>query len=382
MNLPPLDEAQEQHQQRMRQLVRRMMGTEQGLPFHRFMELALYAPGLGYYVAGAQKFGTGGDFVTAPEISPVFSRCLARQCAQILEEVVDGALLEFGAGSGIMAADILAELERLERLPSRYIILELGAELRHRQRQTLAERVPHLQHLVEWQGGLPDEFSGVMLANEVLDAMPVHLFRRADSGVEEAWVVEHRGELEIAWRTASDAVTAAVTAIESQLGELAPGYVSEVNLRLAPWINALGESLRHGAALLVDYGYTRDAYYHPERHMGTLICHLRHQAHADPLLLPGLQDITASVDFTAVAEAGRGAGFELAGYATQAAFLVACGLDQLLAESAGDDLLTRLKEAQKAKQLVMPAEMGERFKVMALAKGLSAELLGFTPSGA
>ncbi len=347
------------------------------IPFRRFMELALYAPGLGYYVAGASKFGAAGDFVTAPEISPLFGRLLAAPCAQVLERLGGGDLLEFGAGTGAMAVQVLSRLEELGRLPDHYFILEVSPELRQRQARTLEAQVPHLASRVEWLEGLPHDFSGVMLANEVLDAMPVERFRKGDTGVERQWVAWEEKRLLAQWRDAEGELAAALAAIEAEVGELPPGYRSELNPSLAPWLTAVAESLRQGLLLLIDYGYPRREYYHPQRHMGTLRCHFRHHAHDDPLLLPGLQDITAHVDFTAVAEGGRQAGLERLGYATQARFLLGCGLDRLLAESDPLQVADHLTLVQGVKQLVSPTGMGEQFKVMALGKGVEGELAGF-----
>lgn len=343
------------------------------LPFDRFMELALYAPGLGYYVAGSRKFGAEGDFVTAPEISPLFSRALARQCGQVLAET-GGDILEFGAGTGAMAADILAQLADDDSLPDRYLILELSPELRERQRDTLRAHVGDLADRVSWPDRLPESFSGVMLGNEVLDAMPVQRFRLAGDGVEEAFVVADGDGFAWQWRAAeSRGLADRVAAIR---GALPAGYVSEINLRLGPWMSAVGASLERGALLLIDYGYSGTEYYHPERDGGTLICHFRHRAHDDPLILPGIQDITANVDFSAVAGAGRAAGLELAGYSTQAHFLLGCGLDALLADVA-PDAPAYLAQVQGIKQLTLPSAMGERFKAIAFTRGLDLALRGF-----
>ncbi len=339
------------------------------------MELALYAPGLGYYVAGASKFGPSGDFVTAPQISPLFSQALANQCAQVLERVADGSILEFGAGTGIMAADILLRLEKLESLPAQYLILELSPDLRERQARIIEDKAPHLLSRVRWLDQLPEGFRGVMLANEVLDAMPVHRFRKgANGGVEELWVSLADGRLSEQWRPASAEVAEAVGEIESELGGLPAGYVSELNLALRPWLASLAHSLETGVLLLIDYGHERRAFYHPQRSMGTLRCHFRHQVGEDPLQLPGLQDITSHVDFTAVAQAGRAAGLELLGYDNQANFLLGCGIDRLLSES-GPAHYPEL--AQGIKQLLLPGGMGESFKVMGLGKGFAGDLAGF-----
>ncbi len=348
------------------------------IPFDHYMQLALYAPGLGYYVSGAHKFGKGGDFVTAPEISPYFGHCLARQCHQLLVQRDTWEILEFGAGTGVMAAQILAELEHLQpEQPVNYRILELSPELQQRQRQTLQQQVPRLVDRVAWISEVPEGFSGMVLANEVLDAMPVQVFRRHEQGVEEQQVALQEGKLTLQWQPASASLRDAVFTIEKDVGKLQPGYVSEVNLRLAPWLQMLGERLQQAVVLLIDYGYTRQEYYHLQRSMGTLICHYRHQAHDDVLLRPGLQDITANVDFSAVHQAALEAGFDLLGFNSQTNFLLGCGLDDMLAESDPEDVEAHMATVQGVKQLIMPDAMGERFKVIAFGKGVNAHLCGF-----
>ena len=344
------------------------------LPFDRFMELALYAPGLGYYVAGAPKLGPGGDFVTAPEISPLFGRCLARQCAEALERIGGGDLFEFGAGSGALAAQLLLELESLGALPNDYLILEPSPDLQQRQRDAIQASVPHLAARCRWLTRLPERLAGVVVANEVLDAMPVQRFRVGDaSEILEICVGERDGRLvELAVPPVSRGLIEAVSALHAQGLAGAPGYASEIHPRLAPWLSGLSGALELGLVLLIDYGYPRAAYYQPDRAMGTLLCHHRHRAHPDPYVHLGLQDITAHVDFTAVAEAGEAAGFALAGFTTQAHFLIGCGIDQLMqSPEASLDL------ALGAKQLLLPTAMGERFKVLGLSKGLAGPWRGF-----
>jgi SAM-dependent MidA family methyltransferase len=334
------------------------------------MELALYAPGLGYYSAGARKFGAAGDFITAPELSPLFSRCLARQCAEVLGGMTGGSILELGAGSGVMAADMLLELQALGALPEEYLILEVSAELKERQHATLAAKAPALVSKVRWLEMLPERFTGVIVGNEVLDALPVERFRRAAVGYEE-YCVRCEGE-GFAWATrpAGGQLATALAALEITLpAPLSAGYESEICLGTGPLVSSLAACLARGALLLLDYGYPRAAYYHPERGMGTLMCHYRQRAHGDPFLYPGLQDITAHVDFTAVAEAGTGAGLELAGYTTQAHFLMALGI----AGFADTDM----RAAQQVKLLTLPEEMGERFKAIGFTRGLDASLQGF-----
>ena len=347
------------------------------IPFSRYMELCLYSPGLGYYSAGATKFGAAGDFVTDPEISPLFGRCLAQTCGAVLQQT-DGDILEFGAGSGKLAVDLLGALEQHGRLPARYYILEPSAELRERQRERLAAGLPRLAGRVVWLEQLPGSgFRGVALANEVLDAMPVERLRWSRDGIEQFYVgCEGEG---VAWRTgaiASPNLAKTARDLQQACG-LADGFVSEINPSLAPWINSIAARVEEGLLLLSDYGAGRPAYYHPGRSQGTLRCHYRHRAHDDPFLWPGLQDVTAHVDFTAVAEAAVAAGLEVAGFATQAGFLLDCGLEALLAETGPVDSLDYLKAAGQAKQLILPGEMGERFKFIGLTRALDTPLPGF-----
>lgn len=376
----PWDPAALAIERRLRQRVRAEIAAAGGLlPFDRFMELALYAPGLGYYAAGSPKLGAGGDFVTAPELSPLFGGCLAVQCAEALGQLGGGDILELGAGSGALAVQVLEGLERLDALPGRYLILEPSPDLQDRQRRLVGARLPRLAGRCQWLDRLPQDLRGAVLANEVLDAMPVHRFRIGPDGeVLEIFVCERDGALtEIPAPPRSPGLAEAVVAIQSAGLARAPGYESEVNLRLGPWLRALSDSLAAGLALLIDYGYPAAAYYQPDRSMGTLMCHLRHQAHPDPYRHLGLQDITAHVDFSAAADAGRAAGFSLAGFATQAQFLMGCGIDRLLAPNPGADA-PDLDLLLGARQLLMPNAMGERFKVLALAKGVAGPWCGFS----
>ncbi|HUF80610.1 MAG TPA: SAM-dependent methyltransferase [Burkholderiales bacterium] len=342
------------------------------LSFERYMELALYAPGLGYYMAGARKLGRDGDFVTAPEISPLFARTLARQVAQ-LAGLGLGEVLEIGAGSGALAADLLLELERLGCLPQNYLILELSPDLRERSRDTLARQAPHLIERVAWLNRLPPRFTGIVLGNEVLDAMPVQVFQRGPDGIVELGVALEGGKL--AW-AARPAAAAGPPPDASCFP--AEGYRSEVPAAACAFIRTLGETLARGVGLFFDYGFPRSEYYHPQRAGGTLMCHYRHRAHDDPFFLPGLQDITAHIDFSAIARAGEDAGLEVLGYASQAQFLVNCGITGLLAETPAADAAAYAPLAAQAQKLLSPAEMGELFKVIALGKGVAAPLAGFT----
>lgn len=370
---PPRDADALRYSQRLADLIRAEIAAAGGrLPFDRFMELALYAPGLGYYAAGARKLGPEGDFVTAPEVSPLFGRCVAEQCHEVLKALGGGDLFELGAGSGALAAQLLSALALRDTVPERYLILEPSPDLATRQRALLAERTPSLAERVHWITAPPPRLRGLILANEVLDAMPVHRFCiGTDSGIEELVVeIDGDGFRSSTAKPISPRLPNAVRALQQEGLALEPGYCSEINLRLDPWIEMLSQTLDAGMALLIDYGYPRREYYLPERHGGTLMCHFRHQAHPDPFKNIGLQDMTAHVDFTALARAGTAAGLDLAGYTNQANFLLGCGLDRLVAESAGDTAAL-LELTAGVKQLVLPSAMGERFQVMALSRNLT-----------
>jgi SAM-dependent MidA family methyltransferase len=343
------------------------------IPFAQYTALALYAPSLGYYMAGARKLGTDGDFVTAPELGPLFGHTLARQVAQGLE-TVGGDVLEIGAGSGALAASVLEALERLDRLPANYLILELSPELRARSRDTLAARVPHLLERVAWLNTLPPALTGVVLGNEVLDAMPVNVVRTRAGEIEEAGVAlaPDGARFEWAHRPAPAEVAAAVRALG-----LPDGYTTEIGLLARGFVATVTAMLERGLALFIDYGFPRAEYYHPQRSTGTLMCHYRHRAHGDPFFLPGLQDITAHVDFTAIAEAAHGAGADVLGYATQAQFLINCGLTEEMARVPPEDVRRYSPLAGAANRLTSPAEMGELFKAIAFGRGLDAPLVGF-----
>jgi SAM-dependent MidA family methyltransferase len=376
---PGLNDAQTGHCARMREYLAGQIAAADGwLCFERFMDAALYAPGLGYYSAGAQKLGADGDFTTAPEVSPLFGACVARQCAQVLGALETGSILEIGAGSGRLAVDVLARLEALGQLPARYWILDISADLRERQRRRVEEHLPHLLDRVRWLERPPEHsFEGLVLANEVLDALPVTRFRWHRDRVEELGVAMHDGRFTWVARPASTATAAACRRLAEAGGSWSEGYVSEYCPRLAAWTHGVTRSMRKGAVLWFDYGLPRSQYYLPERHDGTLLCHFRHRAHGDPFLYPGLQDITAWVDYTALAEASRDAGFALGGFATQSFFLAGSRVDQEMRELAGDDAGKFARLANQARQLMLPGEMGERFKAMAWVRGLDLQLSGF-----
>jgi SAM-dependent MidA family methyltransferase len=334
--------------------------------------MALHLPGLGYYAGGSLKFGPQGDFVTAPELTPLFGQALARQAAQILAVLPAPTLLEVGAGSGRLAADLLLALETLDALPARYAILELSGELRARQQQTIATAVPHLADRVVWLDALPETFCGCVVANELLDALPTHAVAWRDAGLMERGVVLTDDGFGWAERPAGSPLAGAMAVLD-----VTAPYASEISLAARAWVAEWGRRLACGALLLIDYGLPRHELYHPQRGRGTLRCHYRQRAHEDPFWWPGLSDITSHVDFTAVAEAGFDAGLDVLGYTSQAAFLINCGIGELLAgrQQGGGEQALRANGAVQT--LIAPGEMGELFKVIALGKGLDQSLIGF-----
>lgn len=348
------------------------------MPFSTWMERVLYEPGLGYYSAGLHKLGADGDFVTAPELGPVFAQCLARQVGEIAGELGDYEILELGAGSGRLAADLLQQLDEASR-PERYRILERSADLRRVQQQTLTEALPDWAGRIEWLETPPaDEWTGVLLANEVLDALPVERFRLGADGIEQLCVGLDGGRFQWASQPAPDTLDQAVRhALGDSLGALPKGYASEICPMLAPWLDEVSRNLKRGCALFIDYGYPRESYYAPERRDGTLICHYRHRGHDDPFFWPGLQDLSAFVDFTALAEAGDAAGLDCLGYTSQAMFLLGCGLDEVLARGMQLPQRQRLAFAAQVRELTLPSAMGEKFQAMALGRGLDFDLRGF-----
>jgi len=378
-SLPPLCEPERQHSQRLAALIADNIRTAGGsIPFSRFMELALYAPGSGYYSAGAHKFGAGGDFVTAPELGPLFAECIVEALAPVLRQLGTGAqFLEIGGGSGRFAAAALPYLAELDALPARYAVLEPSADLRQRQHMLLRERLPpELFALVHWLDGPPDEtWDGVMFANEVIDALPATRFAIAEGAVWEDHVTlaDDPSSFATVLRPADGFVTAAVRQLERQLeAPFAQGYRSELLPQLPYWVQAVTGPLQRGALLFTDYGYPRREYYHPQRSDGTLRAFYRHHVSNDLLARVGLQDLTASVDFTALAEAGAHAGFELQGYCTQAGFLLGNGLESRLMahEARTGNESERFALRHQVKQLTLPGEMGERFQAMGFALGV------------
>jgi SAM-dependent MidA family methyltransferase len=371
------------HSQHLQDRIREAIVARGGsIGFDQFMQMALYEPGLGYYTSAWRKFGEQGDFITAPEVSPLFGRCLGNYCQHVLSSIDDGNILEFGAGSGRMAADILTELDARNALPSAYLIMEVSAELQHRQRQTIQATVPHLLERVQWLQTLPEPgFCGIILGNELLDAMPVQRFRLEANAVRALGVTWSEIEARFVLQSmdAGQALKQAVEHIQQTTGnEFSDGYESELSLAQGAWLQSVGDSMERGVVLLIDYGYGRPEYYHPQRHMGTLMCHFRHRAHDDPFRYIGLQDITAYVDFTAVAEAAVNNGMQLLGYTTQCGFLLENGLEVMMPDPESVSQQALMAFAQQVKTLTLPSEMGERFKVMALGKDFDHPLPGFT----
>lgn len=364
----------------VRQIKRNLQG-DVGLSFARFMELALYTPALGYYANGLAKFGAGGDFVTAPEVSPLFGRCVARQVAEVLMRVSNGSVLELGAGSGALAESMLLALDALACLPQTYAILEPSVALQQRQKARLSAVLPErlMQRLV-WLDRLPEGFVGVIVGNEVVDAIPVEVVRLMPDDAQQAFVRWDDAQAHFDWdwqHIAEPEMQAAVNAIRSVVGEVSGrGYVTELRPILPAFMASLSDALDAGAILLIDYGYSRREYLMSTRWMGSLRAHYQQRAHNDPFWFPGLQDLTAHVDFTALAEAGFSAGLTVAGYTTQSNFLLALGLLELVDPAA--DVVTHLKLAQQIKTLTMPDEMGENFKAMAFTKGIEGRLTGFS----
>lgn len=347
----------------------------QEIPFVEYMQMALYAPGEGYYSSELQKLGQHGDFITAPELTPLFGKTLAQQCQQMFSQLDNPNLFEFGAGTGRLCVDILSHLEHLNCLPETYYILEVSANLRYRQHDLMQQKIPHLIHKIKWLDNWPETpFNGVIIANEVLDAMPVYRFMYTQSGIKESFVIlNNKEELTEVFRPCQN--QRLLTYITNNLPQYTSPYLTEANLFIDDWILNAYRMLYQGAMLLIDYGFPRHEYYHPDRNQGTLMCHYHHHAHPNPLLHPGEQDITAHVDFTHIAEAGQRAGFHIAGYTNQASFLLANGLLSLV--NALNNEQDAFREKQAVKQLTQPSEMGELFKVMALTKNLEIDLNGF-----
>ncbi len=396
------------HSAKLCELIRRDIAAQGGwIPFSRFMELALYAPGLGYYTAGAHKFGAAGDFITAPELSTLFGRTLARQLIEVMHDSAPH-ILELGAGSGKLALDILGELERRDALPQSYSILEVSADLRQRQQALLQEKLPHLVSRVHWLDVLPEKITGAVIANEVLDALPVHLLHWQNPAVAATEAEDDNAHLVTA-SIKGRPLTLPVPQVEKESAVAERGvsvresrfiwqdrpletpdlldiahnikvpddYLSEISLAARGLVISLCERMDKGVLIFIDYGFGAREYYHPQRNRGTLMCHYRHHAHDDPFYLPGLQDITAHVDFTAVAEAAIDHGAHFLGYTSQAHFLLNMGVMDFLGEVSPEDVRAYAPLSAQLQKLTSPAEMGELFKVIALGKGMEQPLAGF-----
>ncbi|MEL7024229.1 MAG: SAM-dependent methyltransferase [Pseudomonadota bacterium] len=378
LGLPPPDPESLAHSQRVRQaLVEWVGGHPNGISFADYMQWVLYEPGLGYYSAGNTKLGAAGDFVTAPEVSPLFGGVLARQCDQILDKLGRGTIVEFGAGTGVLAETVLTGLQGIDRL-ERYVIVEVSADLKERQKARLQSLQASLLAKVEWASDPADlQVDGVLIANEVLDALATERFQIGPDGevLQQRIVVDDSGALSNVWRVADPSLANAVASLQPELGyDLPVGYTSEWSAALEGVLDAMSAVIKRGAILLADYGYGRSTYYAPDRVDGTLTCHFRHHVHGDPLVYPGIQDITAWVDFSRVAERLDEAGMRYVGFTTQAEFLLNGGLPDLLRVAAPE---THATLSQGIKTLTLPGEMGERFKFIGFQRDCDVELSGF-----
>lgn len=367
--LPAADDLSAEHSERCAAYIRERIADEGGsISFAAFMHHALYAPGLGYYTSGARKFGAAGDFVTAPEVSPLFGRVIAAQIAPVLE-ATGGDIVEFGAGSGRLAVDMLGKLDALGRLPGHYVVIEVSPDLAERQADLLRAEVPNLVDRVQWASSMPEDFAGVVIANEVLDALPVEMFVRRSS-VRQVRVIDDECNFRLVEQEAPAVLSAAVSAIEDELGRQLPdGYRSEISLGQPGWVADIVQSMSTGIALMIDYGVSRREFYAPEHDGGWLRCHFRHRAHDDPLRLPGVQDITSWVDFSSVAGAAHASGASIAGYVDQARFLLNGGLEAELADLERQSTQERVTLSRQVKMLTLPGEMGERFKCLGISVG-------------
>ena len=371
------DTAASHHSAAVAAFIRERIDSAGGvLPFDEYMEAALYAPGLGYYAASSRKFGPGGDFVTAPELGPLFGQCLAREVGPVLASLKKACVLEFGAGSGALAVSLIEALSRLDQLPERYCILEISPDLRERQRKRLEPIVNQHRLDIEWLERMPDApLEGVILANEVVDAFPVTRFRVLNGKPVRAGVcIKSDG---FAWDWIDDLGDDQSTMNIFCQYQLKEGYTSEVCHRSKAWMGALASALQRGVVLVIDYGFPAAEYYLPERSEGTLRCHYQHQAHNDPLIYPGIQDVTSHVNFSALADAGRESGLEVLGYTSQEAYLLGLGLLELASAQPNDDEKQMLKTAAEVKELILPSQMGEAFKVMAFGRQADKPLQGF-----
>lgn len=387
-SLPLPDNDAAEHSLKVKQCLLDKITINNSISFTQYMDAVLYEPGLGYYSAGSTKLGAEGDFITAPEISSLFSQSIAQAILQALTEIEKCSILEVGAGSGKMAAAILAHLDSLNKLPEHYYILELSADLRLRQQQYIKESIPGLVERVIWLDSIPENLNAVVLANELLDAMPVVRFKKERQGISIEHVIEVDGEFQLSYsQDESDAAyqraNSRVEKIESECTKLEAGFVSEINFNAEDWLASIADKLKSGIILLIDYGYPQHEYYHPQRNEGTLNCFYRHRHHSNTFLYPGLQDLTAHIDFTAIADCGIKNGLNLLGYTTQSHFLFGAGIAQLAEARTSsfddDNIVAQYELANKVKKLTMPYEMGEIVKVIGFSKnsGIALEAFNF-----
>lgn len=380
-HLPQLQNEAQTHTKSVLNMLLTRIQSEGPLSFADYMQTVLYEPGFGYYAAGSEKFGAAGDFVTAPEISPIFAQCLARQFLCIAANIPHASILEFGAGSGQLACDILLTLQQEKALPEFYYIVEVSPDLIQRQQHKLQHHLPEYFDHIIWCSSLPENFEGMMLANEVLDAMPVHLIQWKEGELTERAIDSHNDQIRpIQTLITHPTLKKTCENLQSEYAIDTDDYETEINLCITPWLEQIANSLKRGVVIIIDYGFVGQEYYHPARNRGTLMCHFQHRAHSDPLFAPGLQDITAHVDFTAVAIAAQSVGLNVSGFTAQAYFLINTGImdrfQMIMNEEANSAEL--LKHAADIKKLTLPHEMGELFKVMALSKNYDNVLNGFS----
>jgi SAM-dependent MidA family methyltransferase len=375
--MPQIDSSLKQHSLALQNIIKERIEHENNISFAQFMQMALYQPGYGYYSSGTHKFGKEGDFVTSPELGSLFAQCMAQQFQQVLSQIESPVILELGAGTGQFCYDCLLALDDMHCLPKTYTILEVSADLQQRQKDKIKTLPKHLSSLVEWiQQPLEQPFNGVIFANEVIDALAVEVFRVENLHYQQmcvTWNDDIDHGFKEKWQAMPDNLAQQLEAKELTLSD---GYVSEFVPNLSAWLKTITENLKQGVVLLVDYGYERSAYYHPQRNQGTLICFSQHQANFNYFENVGIQDMTAFVDFTAVAEAADDCRLDVDGYTTQAHFLMSLGIEQKLGDSE-NDYTNYYKNTTEMKKLVMPNEMGEKFKVIAFSKNFEQALMGF-----
>ena len=369
------------HSQKLSTYIKKLIDEKSGsIGFDEYMNLALYQPSFGYYTSGNQIFGAKGDFVTAPQISSLFSKCLAFQCIQILKDFENPSILEIGAGTGVMAKDLLLNLEKSNSLPKKYFIYEISADLKFRQQNLLKQSIPQYIDNIIWLDKLPKrKFNGLIIANEVLDSLPVKRFKKESNIFKEVKVTFIDNNFHWINVTACDELTNFLEKIENKLSRtFYVDYCSEINVNLKIWLDSVQSVIEKGVILFIDYGYSMSDYYHPEKFDGNLLCHYRHYVHNDPFFYPGLQDITTSVDFTSVAECAEKIGLNVNGYTNQTYFLFGCGLENLVPNMDLLSIKSQTEISKELRSLIMPDEMGERFKFMALTKEYNKDLIGFS----